>query len=142
MDKYEMFKITPRLPSMHVLKARWVYIRKIDSITGKVAAYKARWAAKGCVQIKGLHFHDIHASVVQKESIRVFLSLVNSLDMECDQVDIKATFLNREIEETIFMEPPEGSDIFHGKVIRLRKSVYGLLQSPCCFNRSFDKWMK
>jgi hypothetical protein len=41
MDKYQVFEITPRLPSIHVLKSRWVYTRKIDGITGKVAAYKA-----------------------------------------------------------------------------------------------------
>jgi len=47
MDKYQVFEITPCLPPMHVLKTRWVYTRKIDGITGKVAAYKARWVAKG-----------------------------------------------------------------------------------------------
>jgi hypothetical protein len=41
MDKYQVFEITPRVPSIHVLKSRWVYTRKIDDITGKVAAYKA-----------------------------------------------------------------------------------------------------
>jgi len=62
--------------------------------------------------------------------------------MECDQVDIKAAFLNGELEETIYMEPPEGSDIPSSHVIRLRKSLYGLRQSPRCFNQAFDKWMR
>ena len=142
MEKYQVFEVLPRKPTMHVLKARWVYTRKIDGTTGKVAAYKARWVAKGYAQIEGIHFNDIHASVVHKDSIRVFLSLVNSLDMECDQVDIKAAFLNGELEETIYMEPPEGSDIPSSHVIRLRKSLYGLRQSPRCFNQAFDKWMR
>jgi hypothetical protein len=47
MDKYQVFENIPHLPSMHVLKARWVYTRKTDGISGKVAAYKARWVAKG-----------------------------------------------------------------------------------------------
>jgi hypothetical protein len=34
-DQYQVFEITPRLPSMYVLKAHWVYTRKIDGITGK-----------------------------------------------------------------------------------------------------------
>jgi hypothetical protein len=62
--------------------------------------------------------------------------------MECDQVNIKAAFLNEELQETIFMELPEGGNTPHGKVIRLRKSLYGLRQSPRSFNQSFDKWMK
>lgn len=127
---------------MHVLKARWVYTRKIDGDTGKVAAFKARWVAKGYAQQEGIHFNEIHASVVHKDSIRVLLSLVNYADLECDQVDIKAAFLNGELEETIYMEPPEGGDIPADKVIKLRKSLYGLCQSPRCFNQAFDKWMR
>jgi hypothetical protein len=41
MNKYQVFEIILCLPSMQVLKARWVYTRKIGSITGKVTAYKA-----------------------------------------------------------------------------------------------------
>jgi hypothetical protein len=108
----------------------------------RVTAYKAHWVAKGYAQIKWLHFNDIHASVVPKDSIQVFLFSLISLDMECDQVDTKAAILNGELEETIFMEPPEGSDISQGKVIWLRKSLYGLHQSPRCFNQSSSKWLK
>jgi hypothetical protein len=74
--------------------------------------------------------------------MHVFLSFVNSLDLERGQVDIKAASLNRELEEIIFMEPPEGSNITHSKVIRLERSLYGLCQSSSCSNQSFDKWMK
>jgi len=142
MDKYQVFKIVPRIPGQHILKGRWVFTRKIDGNTGKVAAFKARWVAKGYAQIEGIHFNDIHASVVHKDSIRVLLALVNHLDYECDQLDIKAAFLNGELEETIFMEPPEGSDIKRNSVIQLCKSLYGLKQSPRCFNKAFDSWMK
>jgi hypothetical protein len=62
--------------------------------------------------------------------------------MECDQVDTKAAFLNGVLEETIFMEPPESSDISQGKVIWLRKSLYALHQSSRCFNQSSGKWLK
>lgn len=142
MEQYKVFQIMPRTSDMHVLKARWVYTRKIDGDTGKVDAFKARWVAKGYAQQEGIHFNDIHASVVHKDSIRVLLSLVNYADLECDQVDIKAAFLNGELEETIYMEPPEGSDIPADQVIKLCKSLYGLRQSPRCFNQAFDKWMK
>lgn len=77
MEKYQVFKVIPRQPNMHVLKARWVFTRKIDGETGKTAAFKARWVAKGYAQIEGIHFNDIHASVVHKDSIRVLLALVS-----------------------------------------------------------------
>ena len=127
---------------MHILKARWVFTRKIDGETGKTAAFKARWVAKGYAQIEGIHFNDIHAWVVHKDSIRVLLALVNHHDYECDQLDIKAAFLNGELEGTIFMEPPEGSEIDKISVLQLRKSLYDLKQSPRCFNKAFDTWIK
>ena len=52
-----------------------------------------------------------------KDTIQVFLSLVNHFDLECDQVDIVAAFLNSDLEETIYMDPPEGSDLPHGEVL-------------------------
>ena len=142
MEKYQVFKVIPRQPNMHVLKARWVFTRKIDGETGKTAAFKARWVAKGYAQIEGIHFNDIHASVVHKDSIRVLLALVNHHDYECDQLDIKAAFLNGELEETVFMEPPEGSEIDKNSVLQLWKSLYGLKQSARCFNKAFDTWIR
>jgi hypothetical protein len=83
--------------------------------------------------------NELFAAVAHKDTVRVFLSLVNYLDLECDQVDIKAAFLNGDLEETIYPSPPEGSDIPADKVLLLRKSLYGLKQSPRCFNKAFDK---
>ena len=40
------------------------------------------------------------------------------------------------------MEPPEGSGIGPDKVLRLNKTLYGLKQSPRCFNNKLDKWLR
>jgi hypothetical protein len=95
-----------------------VSTRKIDGSTGLPSAFKARWVAKGFHQIEGVDFNEIFSSVAHKDIIRVFLALVNYLDLECDQVDIVAAFLNGELKETIFMQPPGGSDIPAGSILR------------------------
>ena len=41
-------------------------------------------------------------------SIRIILGLVATLDLECEQLDVKTTFLHGELEEEIYMEQPEG----------------------------------
>jgi len=61
--------------------------------------------------------------------------------MELDQVDIKAAFLNGDLQEEIYLEPPEGSAIPADKVLRLKKSLYGLKQSPRCFNEKLSNWL-
>jgi len=142
MEKYKVWDVIPRQSHMRVVGARWVYTRKIDGETGKPSAYKARWVAKGFSQLEGVDFDELFAAVAHKDSIRVFLALVNHLDLECDQIDIKAAFLNGDLEETIYLAPPEGSNIASNKVLLLRKSLYGLRQSPRCFNKAFDKWLR
>ncbi len=70
----------------------------------------------------------------------VFVSLVNHLDLGCDQVDIKAAFLCGDLEETIYLPPR--NNIPADKVLHLRKSLYGFKQSPRCFNKAFDEWLR
>uniref|UniRef100_A0A2N9HFB8 CCHC-type domain-containing protein n=1 Tax=Fagus sylvatica TaxID=28930 RepID=A0A2N9HFB8_FAGSY len=53
-------------------------------------------------------------------------------DLELEQLDVKTTFLYRNLEEEIFMVQPEGFKKLGTKnlVCRLKKSLYGLKQSP------------
>ena len=109
MDQYKVWDVIERQPSMRIIGAKWVYTRKIDGDTGKPKGYKARWVAKGYTQIEGVDFNELYASVAHKDSIRVFLSLVNYLDLECDQVDIKAAFLNGDLTETLSSHPQKAA---------------------------------
>jgi hypothetical protein len=109
MDQYKVWEVVDRQPNMRVVGARWVYTRKIDGNTGMPSSYKARWVAKGYSQREGIDFNELYAAVAHKDTIRVFLSLVTHLDLECDQVDIKAAFLNGDLEETIYLSPPRGA---------------------------------
>ena len=89
----------------HPICASWEHVGcLLERLMEKPAnhRYKARWVAKGFSQIEGIDFNELFAAVAHKDSIRVFLSLVNHLDLECDQVDIKAAFLNGDLDETIY----------------------------------------
>ena len=65
-------------------------------------------------------------------SIQVVMSLVASLDLEVEQMDVKAAFLHGELDEENYIVQPEGFEE-KGKenlVCRLKKSLYGLKQAP------------
>jgi len=142
MDKYKVWDVVDRQSKMRVVGARWVYTCKIDGTTGLPPTHKAHWVAKGYSQLKEMDYHKLYAAVAHKDTIQVFLSLVNYFDSECDQVDIVAAFLNGDLEGTIYMDLSQGLNLSSNNVLRLRKSLYRLKQSPCCFNKAFGKWLR
>ena len=57
---------------------------------------------------------------------------------------MKTAFLNGELCEEVFIRQPEGF-IVEGKenfVCRLKNSIYGLKQSPRCWNIAIDDYLK
>ena len=70
----------------------------------KKARYKARLTAKGFIQSEGINFNKVFSPVVKHSSIRILLSLFAYENLELEKMDVKITFLHRELEETIYMQ--------------------------------------
>ncbi|XP_073131127.1 uncharacterized protein [Henckelia pumila] len=68
-----------------------------------------------------------HTHGVKNCSIRLITSIVTQMDFELEQLDVKTSFLHGDLEETIFMEPPEGYHIPGGKskAFLLKRFFYG-----------------
>ena len=56
------------------------------------------------------------------------MTLVANFDLELHQMDVKTTFLNRDLEEEVYMKQPEGFSSSDGEhlVCKLKKSIYKL----------------
>ena len=69
------------------------------------------------------------------------MALVAHYDLELHQMDVKTTFLNSNIDETIFMMQPENFESNDSKqlVCRLKRSIYGLKQASWQWYRKFDQ---
>ena len=79
-------------------------------------------------------YDETFCPVVRQESLRVLIALSVQSGLKLHQVDVTTVFLNGTLEEEVFMKQPEGFEI-DGKehlVCKLKKSIYGLKQSPCC----------
>nr|GEY45329.1 retrotransposon protein, putative, Ty1-copia subclass [Tanacetum cinerariifolium] len=91
--------------------------------------YKARLVARGFTQRAGIDYNEVFSLVVRHTSIRVILALTACKDYELEQLEVKTTFLHGNLEEVIYMkEPPRYEQ--GNKVCLLKKSLYGLKQSP------------
>lgn len=110
---------------------RWVFTIK-DNTTPPT--YKARLVAQGFRQVHGLDYGETFSPVVRYESIRVLFALAARFDLVIHQMDVTTAFLNGDLHEEIYMQPPPGSPAAGSKVCHLNKSLYGLKQAPLCWN--------
>ena len=90
-----------------LIGCKWVYKRK-RGIDGKVEIFKARLVVKGYTQKEGFDYENTFLPVAIIKSIRILLSIAAYMDYEIWQMDVKITFLNESLDETIYMVQPEG----------------------------------
>ena len=69
---------------------------------------KARLVCKGYAQVEGIDYGETYAHVARMEAIRSILAYACSKWIKVYQMDVKAAFLNGELEEEVYMEQPEG----------------------------------
>ena len=126
-----------------MIGCKWVFLVKYRA-DGSVERYKAHLVAKVFTQTHGIDYHEIFAPFRKINSIRVLLSFAISLDWPLHQLDVKNTFLNRDLEDDIFMSQPSGFEKRLGerKVCRLKKPLYGLKQSSRAWFEQFGKAIK
>ena len=63
---------------------------------------------------------------LRQDSLRILSAYAAQNNYEIHQLDVKAAYLNADLEEEIYMEVPEGDDNYKKKYWKLNKALYGL----------------
>ncbi|KAF5775409.1 putative RNA-directed DNA polymerase [Helianthus annuus] len=141
--KNKTWELVKKPKDQKVVACKWIYKIK-EGIPGvENRRFKARLVAKGFTQKEGVDYTEIFSPVVKHTSIRILLAITAALDLELEQLDVKTAFLHGYLDEKIYMAQPlgfveEGSE---EKVCLLKRSLYGLKQSPRQWYKRFDEFM-
>ena len=90
---------------------------------------KARPVARGFGQREGINFFDTFSPCPYVMSIRLLAALVCELDLDLCHFDAGHAFFPSDLGEVAYIRLPPGCGALSGKVVRLRRSLYGLKQA-------------
>ncbi|KAH9679108.1 reverse transcriptase Ty1/copia-type domain-containing protein [Citrus sinensis] len=141
--KNETWKLIKKPEKKKAISCKWIYKIKEGIPGAEPRRFKARLVARGFTQREGVDFTEVFSPVVRHASIRVILALMAVQDMHLEQMDVKTAFLHGELQEEIIMDQPEGYEVPSKRdfVCLLKKSLYGLKQSPRQWYLRFDSFM-
>ena len=127
-----------------VLGNMWIFTRKYDS-QGRLLRYKARLVVLGNQQQYNVDFTETFSPTLRFTSLRLLIMVATHYDWTMFQLDVKTAFLYGDLEEDIFMKLPDGyldQTNRRGKICKLKKSLYGLKQSPRQWKKNLDTTMR
>ena len=135
LESMKAWEVVDREYDMNVLRSTWAFKLKCYP-DGLIKKFKDRFSARGDMQLEGIDFFDTYAPVVQWTTIRIILILEVLLGLKSKQGDVTAAFLHANLgkDKKVFVDMPRGFEVKgkngKNKVLRLKKALYGLCQSP------------
>ena len=103
----------------------WVY--KIKTKTdGSFERYKPCLVVKGFTQEYGIDYEESFAPVTHLTFVRCLIAVAAVRCWPFYQMDVKNAFLNGDLQEEVYMQPPPSYPHSVNQVCRLRHALYGL----------------
>ena len=96
---------------------------------------------RGFEQKESFNYDEIYSPVAKMSTIRTLLSVGNQYKYYFKQLDVKTAFLNGDLKENVYIYPAEGFKCNKEKVLKLKKSIYGLRQASKCWNDKINSFL-
>jgi Reverse transcriptase (RNA-dependent DNA polymerase) len=139
MEKLNVWEIVNRktIPTgRRCVKHKWVFDIKRNG------TFRARLVACGYSQVPGIDFTEVFSPVVNEPIFRIILLAQILWGLKANLIDVETAFLHGELEEEIYMDCPKGLTHKNDECLRLKKALYGLVQSARQFYKKFTKILK
>nr|GEW04309.1 ribonuclease H-like domain-containing protein [Tanacetum cinerariifolium] len=99
--------LVPRPVGINLVRSMWLFKHKFH-FDGTLSCYKARLVANGSSQQLGINCDETFSPLVKLATIRTVLSLTVSRKWPIHQLDVKNSFRNGDLSETLYMHKPPG----------------------------------
>ena len=86
----------------------------------------------------GIDYEETFAPIACISSVCVLLAVAAASKWDIFQMDVKNAFLNGDLSEEVYMQPPPGLSVESNKVCHLRCALYGLKQTPQAWFSKFN----
>ena len=143
LEEMDTWDIVEREDWMNVLPSTWAFKCKRYP-DGSIRKFKGRFCARGDRQLEGVDFFETFAPVVNWNTVRLLLVMSIVMGLATSQADYTAAFVQSPIDkdpnwDSLTPEEKERSGVYvemprgfrqPGKVLKLKRSLYGLRQSP------------
>ena len=118
LSKNHTWDLVTLPPGKSVVGCKWIYKIKTRS-NGSIERYKARLVAKSFTQEYGIDYEETFAPVARISSVRALLAVTAASKWDLFQMDVKNAFLNGDLSEEVYMQPPLGLSVESNKVCHL-----------------------
>ena len=115
----------------NLIDCKWVC--KVKYRQGQLERLRARIVALGYQQRKGIDYFESFSPTASHTSIRLLLALTALPGFKSIDWDVTCAFISAVLKEPVYMRSVPGYELPPGKCYRLRKTIYGLVQSPRCY---------
>jgi hypothetical protein len=113
-----------------IMFSKWVFKAKTDRL-------KARIVVCGNSQ-NPAEIGEVYAPTARMTVIRAFFAHAASKGYTVRGLDVSSAFLHCILDTPVYMRPPKGYER-SGYVLKLKRSLYGLKESPRRFNKLVEK---
>jgi hypothetical protein len=135
MNCFERTDATVYTALAEVLPLMWVFAYKFDQ-NGYLSKTKARIVVRGDLQTQ---WGDTYAATLAARVFRALIAIATRFGLLMFQYDATNAFLNARINRLVYVHTPEGFTDQLGKLLILKRALYGLKDAPTLWYKELTK---